>query len=231
MTLDFSVAVLNEDDWAAVRPRPYGAAWVSDPPAVVVMPARLERSQIARRYLAGGQRASPALRQALAAQGGTLEQSAQRAADFVGYHELGHVALRALDLTPSQLQGQHWFNEMLATYAAYAFLRARYPDQARLWQTMVRLNVEGVQPVFRSLDEFNRRYEEMPRDTYAWYQGSFVARNAEVYETAGLDFLEQVRRAGFGTNKTYTSAGEFVKRLETIVPGFQDWRRALESRD
>jgi hypothetical protein len=149
--------------------------------------------------------------------------------DFIGYHEVGHVVIEALGL--SQTQG--WFNEILATFAAYAFMRDRHPDYARAWDALMQFNIETRQPDFRSLSEFERQYAQVPRggmsmETLGWFQGMFHVRAAEVYSARGLEFLADLRSAGITAGATYDTPVELLTRLEAIVPGFQRWAQWVE---
>ena len=224
---DLALAVLNEVDWAQVRPIPYGVPWVSYAPYVAVLPADLEHSVIVRGFSNTRDRASTATRRALEDVGVSFEQVPYRLNDLIGYHEVGHVVIEARGLT----QSQRWFNEMLATFAAYAFMRERHPEVARSWDALMRFNVETSRPEFRSLDEFERRYDGMPQETYGWFQGMFHARLAELYEERGLEFLNDLRAAGLITGVKYEMATELISQLEEVVPGFQRWAALLEGRN
>jgi hypothetical protein len=218
------LAVLNEAHWTEVRPLPYGVPWVSSPPHVVVVPADLERSVIVRGFSTTRSRASAATRQALMTVGVPFDTVPYRLNDFIGYHEVGHVVIEAQGLS----QTQRWFNEMLATFAAYAFMRDRHPDQARAWDALMRFNIETLQPGFRSLSEFERQYADMSQETYGWFQGMFHLRLAEVYSARGLEFLADLRRAGLTSGAKYETPAELAVRLEAVVAGFQRWVQLVE---
>lgn len=221
---DLALAVLNESDWARLRPLPYGIPWVSSAPYVAVLPADLERSVIVRGFSNVREKASAGTLRAMEDAGLPVAQAPYRLNDLIGYHEVGHVVIDAYGLS----QTQRWFNEMLATFAAYAFMRERHPEVARGWDALMRFNVEAYPPEFRSLDVFEKRYDDMPQETYAWFQGMFHTRLAEVYEKRGLEFLKDLRAAGVVAGAKYDTASELIARLEKVVPGFKRWATLVE---
>jgi hypothetical protein len=172
----FALAVLDEGDWAKLRPLPYGIPWVSSSPQVAVLPAVLERSVIVRGFAGVRAKASAQTLRAMENAGLPVAQAPYRLNDLIGYHDVGHVVIDAYGLT----QTQRWFNEMLATSAAYAFMRERHPEVGRVWDPLMRFNVEAYRPEFRSLDVFEKRYDDMSQETYAWFQ-MFHTRLADVY--------------------------------------------------
>ena len=226
VTLPFRLAVLDEEHWARVRPVPYAVPWVSREPFLVVLPARPQRSIVVQNYLTAAPRATNDVRRAIEAEGLTLQTAAYHMNDFVGYHEVGHVLVRVYGLEPTQ----SWFDEFLATYAAYSFLRERHPRLARIWDAMLRLNRESRRPAFRTLEEFDR-HEYTPPETNSWYHGMFQARVTAVYDTLGIEFLSRVRRAGLTTGVQHRSTAELLRRLEEIAPGFQAWAHCVGGSD
>lgn len=224
---ELALAVLNEDDWARVRALPYGVPWVSSSPHLAVLPADLDRSVIVRGFSGVKERASPATRRALQDAGVAFEQVPYRLNDLIAYHEVGHVVASKYGLS----QTQHWLDEMLATFAAYAFLRDRYPKVARAWDALMRFNAEAYPPEFQSLEEFEKRYDNMPQETYAWFQGMFHMQLAELYEKRGVEFLNDLRQAGIVAGIKYQAVSELMMRLEKVAPGFQRWATLLERRD
>jgi hypothetical protein len=92
----------------------------------------------------------------------------------------------------------------------------------------MRFNVEAYRPEFRSLDVFERRYDDMPQETYAWFQGMFHTLLVDVYEKRGLEFLNDLRAAGIVAGAKYATASELIARLEKVVPGFERWAALVE---
>ena len=214
-----ALAVLDESHWTAVRPVPYGVPWVSYAPYVAVLPSHLERSVIVRGFASARERVSAATRQALTEAAVAFDEVPYRLNDFIAYHEVGHVVIEAYGLT----QSQRWFDEMLATFAAYAFMRDRHPDQARAWDALMRFNIDTGRPEFRTLDEFERRYADLPQETYGWFQGMFHLRLADIYRTHGVAFLPELRAAGITAGIRYDTPADLLARLERIANGFQRW--------
>ena len=69
----------------------------------------------------------------------------------------------------------------------------------------------------------------MPQETYAWFQGMFNTRLAEVYEKRGLEFLKDLRAAGIVAGAKYDVASELIARLEkscrVLNGGPDSWRK------
>jgi hypothetical protein len=95
----------------------------------------------------------------------------------------------------------------------------------------MRFNVEAYPPEFRSLEEFEKRYDNMPQETYAWFQGMFHMRLAELYKKRGVEFLNDLREAGIVAGIKYRTVSELMMRLEKAAPGFQRWATLLERGD
>lgn len=155
---------------------------------------------------------------------------------FVMLHELGHLANKRY-LHPEGSRPYSpvkWFEEFLATYFAYAFVRSSYPEWAetsrREWSAFI---AGYTPPVLSPLDwSFMRDLPpEEAGQTFAWYQVLLNLRAAAVYEEHGFDFLRQVRdrlawdEAGGWTAKSVLSA------LEEFAPGFEAWAEAVANGD
>jgi hypothetical protein len=55
-------------------------------------------------------------------------------------------------------------------------------------------------------------------------------RAADVYKTAGLQFLPALRKAGLTADVKYATAADLLRRLEEICPGFEPWAPTLAER-
>jgi hypothetical protein len=158
----------------------------------------------------------------LRALGPSADSVVDRYAALVGFHELGHVYAAADSVLPSE----GWFNEFLATYWEYAFLRERYPDDARLWDAVCTALLNHLQPKQTALAKMHGGSGGGP-DTYVWYHSSLQTRVREVYDAQGLDFYQKVRsRRG-----DIRTAGKtpLIETLEQIPPGFLDWEAKYHS--
>ena len=222
-----ALAVLNEAHWKQVRGLPYGVPWVSRAPYVAFFPSNLTQSVIVTGWQAGAGLAAPISEKALEAAGVSIEEAPYRLNDLIGYHEVGHVVIWEYGLR----QTQSWFDEMLATFAAYAFLSDRYTGEARVWDALMQRHIESIKPAFRDLESFNARYpDDIPQETYAWYQAMFHQRVADVQKVSGLKFLTMLRTTGLTADVKYATAVDLLKRLEEISPGFEPWARTVVGR-
>jgi hypothetical protein len=178
-------------------------------------------------WQAGVGRAAPVSEKALEAAGVSIQEAPYRLNDLIGYHEVGHVVIWEYGLR----QTQSWFDEMLATFAAYAFLSERDTGEARVWDALMQRQIESIKPAFRHLESFNARYpDDIPQETYAWYQAMFHQRVADVHKVSGLKFLTMLRTAGLTADVKYATAADLLKRLEEISPGFEPWARTVVGR-
>jgi hypothetical protein len=222
----FALAVLNEAHWKQVRSSPYGVPGVRGAPYVAFLPSDLSRSVVVTGWSAPSGRLAPRSQQALAAAGVSNAEAPYRLNDLIGFHEVGHVVIWEYGLR----QTQRWFDEMLATFVAYAFLSDRHADEARVWDALMQSHIESLRPDFRDLDIFNARVDELPMETFGWYQAMVHQRAAEVYKAAGLQFLPALRKAGLTADVKYATAADLLQRLEEISPGFKRWARTVAER-
>ena len=218
-----SLALLGPAEWRAWNPQyrlPGGAPYSSMLPGVTRLPGRPPIMLLAAQ---SGHALSDIIRRTwpqspeLAALGPSADSVADRYAALVGFHELGHVYTRADSVLPSE----GWFNEFLATYLEYAFLRERYPDDARLWDVVCTALLNHLQPKQTALAKMHGG------GAYVWYQSSLQTRVREVYDAQGLDFYQKVRsrRVEIGPGgKT-----PLIQTLEQIAPGFLAWEAKYHS--
>lgn len=143
--------------------------------------------------------------------------------DLIAYHEIGHAIIEDCGLE----QTQHWFNEMLATYVAYAFMRERRPEDARAFDALMRLNTETLTPTLRSLEDFESHFQDIPGDNYGWYEAMFHSRVVAVFDREHLGFLDKLRRDGIVASVRYKSPVQLLDRLERITPGFESWAHIM----
>jgi hypothetical protein len=147
-------------------------------------------------------------------------------------HEFGHLASKQV-LHPSSDQpysSVRWFDELIATYFAYAFVRASDPGWAETAQEEWHRAVESFTPPVVSLDWSHFRDlspVEFAR-TYAWYQNLLNLQAAALYEDHRLDFLRRLRDRLDWQNAANWTTDELIPILDEIAPGFQAWASALE---
>jgi hypothetical protein len=221
-----ALALLGPAEWRAWNPQytapggaPYarmlpGVSRTPGRPPTMVLPAQSGHalSDIIRRMWTQ----SPEL----AALGPSADSVADRYAALVGFHELGHVYTAADSVLPAE----GWFNEFLATYLEYAFLRARQPDDARLWDTVCTALLNHLEPQQTSLAKMHGGGGP---DTYVWYHSSLQTRVREVYDAHGLEFYRKVRmrRREIGPH----AKAPLIQTLEPIAPGFLAWEAKYHS--
>jgi hypothetical protein len=219
-----SLAVLDRDHWGRIGVgQPYGLPGVGGTPPVAFLPAT-DDNVAADDALSIRASVSPAALRLVEASGHSYEDGARRYVDLVGLHELGHTYNRAFGIHP----GHRWLNELLASYAAYTFLRQRHPRQAQLWDGILQGYVDAVRPGHTSLEDFNRLYAGVGPQNYVWYQARFQEMVRSTYEAKGVGFLREVR-AAFPEGEPPASMDAALGRLERIHPGFRAWAAELSA--
>jgi hypothetical protein len=176
-------------------------------------------------WQAGAGRAAPVSENVLEAAGVSIQEAPYRLNDLIGYHEVGHVVIWEYGLR----QTQSWFDEMLATFAAYAFLSDRYTGEARVWDALMQRHIESIKPAFRDLESFNARYpDDIPQETYAWYQAMLHQRVADVHKAPNRLIaaarVSQARRRGF---RRSTRDCRTAPKCGAPAVGRRVWRNAI----
>jgi hypothetical protein len=221
-----SLAVLNEAHSAAVTQQPY-AMLASVAPRVVIVPAFPDRGPVAQVLRTAHAAASSSeVRQAWARLGVSYEAAVGQVLDAMVIHEVGHTyvngALGFRDVA-------RWFNEFMATYIAYTFLRSREPTAISAWNAVSLDVVHGIKPSTRRLDEFNRLYTGLG-ETYGWFQSHFNLGVAVVLEQKqDADWFAELRAAGLVTDTRSLTTSELLNRLDRITPGLKQWAEKLEA--
>jgi hypothetical protein len=219
----FRLAVLGEEDWAKVSANPYGVPFFSPEPHVVVLPAVPERAAVTQIYSAARVGLPPHAAQDLAAVGVTYEEAVLQVLDLIGFHEVGHVYIGALGFNGTNTA--RWLEELLATYAAYSFLASSNPDAITVWNALSEALIGFVEPVSRSLDDFNMLYiQGLGPATYGWFQSHFNLRDAvAVAERPNGSWLAELVAAGLAANTQAIATSELLVRLDATLPGFTEW--------
>jgi len=225
LKVDLSVAVLEKAQWQQVTPIPYGLPWVSDAPHVAFLPATAD-GVVVSDTLKSKEFFTPAMLQKIKSSGFSFEQAVEKTVDLIGLHELGHTYSQQIGIISPR--PNKWFNEFMASYFAYAYLREKRPKLATLFHTMT-ADMAAVTPKQKhtTLDDFERLYVEVGPANYGWYQGKFFERVAQVYEAKGLSFIEEVRKAFPGDEKETLTIDVVLERSEKIAPGFISWSKDL----
>jgi hypothetical protein len=222
VTPELTLGVLDRRTWESLGvPQPYGIPGVDGVPAVAYVPAT-DDGLAAMDALSIAARVGDSARVLLAAAGTDWPRAARSHVALVGLHELGHVLVSASGIRTRS----RWFNEWLATYAGYAFMRAERPAEALIWEGVLQGFRDAVQPEHRTLDDFERLYFGVGALNYVWYQARFQAQVQAVHAVHGVDFLRRVRTV-FAADAPPASADEVLTRLESITPGFRAWAASM----
>jgi hypothetical protein len=221
-----TLAVLNEAHSAAVTQQPY-AMLASVAPRVVVVPAFPDRGPVAQVLRkAHGAASSPEVRQAWNRLGVSHEAAVRQVLDAMVIHEVGHTyvngALGFRDVA-------RWFNEFMATYIAYTFLRSRDTAAISAWNAVSLDVVHGITPSTRRLEEFNRLYAGLG-ETYGWFQSHFnLGVTAVLEQRQDADWFAELRGAGLVTGTRSLATLELLDRLDRITPRLKQWAEKLEA--
>ncbi len=227
-----SLAVLERGSWERlITWQPYGIPGVEGTPPVAFLPAT-DDNLAAQDALGLEASVSDSARQLVAAGGLHWPDASRRYVDLVGLHELGHALVAEYGIAVKSM----WFNEWLATFVAYAFLRAERPQQAHIWEGILQGYVDAVRPQHRTLDTFDRLYFGVGSLNYVWYQARFQQQVVAVYESQGVEFLRTLRSAfprdsqtpGATPGATPVSSAALLQRLEAIAPGFAAWGAGMK---
>ncbi len=226
--LDLVVAVLDKNDWNRIldqRPDhivpPYGMTYV--PFDVAFIPAD-DDGVITQGLLAEKTHETAETRRLLESVHLGFDEAARRFIMHPILHELGHRLVIQYGIAPPMQNGSWWVDEMLASYFAYAYEKARRPETATIVEAMTNLSSEDLE--YTSLDDFPKTVPLLmagDSSNMTWYQRQFEARLASVYAKEGLDFLPRVKETFPAGAKDDLSPAEVLAKLELICPGFQAW--------
>jgi hypothetical protein len=221
---ELSIAVLERPTWERLikSGQPYGIPGVEGSPPVAFLPATDDNlAADDARSLEGA--ISDSARRLVAAAGYTWTEASKRYVDVVGLHELGHAFAEAYGIRVRSM----WFNEWLATYFCYAYLKAAQPRTANLWEGVLQGYRDAVRPEHRTLEAFDRLYFGVGAQNYVWYQARFQQQIERVHATQGVTFLRTLRRAFPRGAAPFGSPDELLHRLEELSPGFKQWAGSL----
>ena len=213
LSFEFRLAALGPAHWFSPHGAdlPYGIPWCSVAERLMVVPASLKEGVLID---------------------GRNEQDDRRRVDFVTLHEFGHLGAKQYLHAASTREELPilWFEELVATYFAYAFVSSfdhQWAESARKdWIA----RVEGYTPRKLSLDwSFMRALPAAElAPTYGWYQNVLNLRVADVYEEHGLLFLRTLKEKLPLCNMDTWTTESLLGQLESIAPAFQRWADRLE---
>ena len=230
--VQIALAALTTEDWLRMfsdvfkwRRKPLELAFVSDqPPYVAVLPLGNENA-VDRIYLPPQNQATPATWQLLTSVHVSYPDAVSKFMIHLGLHEIGHLQITAYGIdTPNM-----WFNELLANYFSYAYLKTEAPKLAIVVEALDLVPLGPVQHT--SLEELEK-LRNVGKPNYVWYQQQFERRAGRIYTgCGGIDFLTKVKGAfpSLPGRPASASVGEVLGRLESLCPGFESWAAELRN--
>lgn len=212
ISFDIRLAALAPRDWFSpyTSDLPYGIPWGSVPERLIVVPSSLKEG-------------------ALISERDSAFNS--RFVDFVALHEFGHIANKQF-FHPASTHEEFpiaWFEELLATYFAYAFMSTTDPAWCDSARSFWRGELAGYSPRVVSLDwSFMNSLPgpELGR-TYGWYQMLLNLRAADTYAEHRIAFLRRLQTTLPVDSLDHWSTDLLLARLEAIAPGFREWAARL----
>ena len=211
---DYYLAVLDETQWNELNsPYPYGMPWNNAfRPYVIFMPADISHGAVVDDL------------------SNFLERNdANKYVDNIGFHEAGHTYVCEYiyggRFTDPEIPFR-WFDELMANYFCYAFLRSVYPDMADLLYDVAFRTYDTAEFTYTTLQQFEDHYFEIPPPNFHWYQVTFIKRAIDVYNESGLNFIREVKEK-ISWDKERTT-DELLVELEEITPGFLKWAAQLK---
>ncbi len=222
-----TMAVLDAQQWPKVAgDEPYGMPSVEGTsPAVFVMPASWKG--VTWMVIPSREEVPPGMLRKALANGKKWNQVKFEGCDGIGTHEVGHSIIRQLGIDPQT----RWFNEFLASYAGYAYLKATDPEQALSNEIFWTVGLNKSPHPFTKLDDFESKYDELQQTypgNYGWYQLALDQQVIEIYRQRGLEFLRQVQ-ARFPRGGPTMNSAQVLDKLEGISPGWRAWWTLVES--
>ncbi|KQW49369.1 hypothetical protein ASC77_11895 [Nocardioides sp. Root1257] len=201
-----SVVVADARGWSLGGDEiPYGIPYASDNGFDLVIPADPAGNFLVDAYAEVGSRAS-----------------AERFADLIAVHELGHLHAREMGLDVPQ----GWLVELVATYLSYCFLAEQRPADAEIWHRLAQARVDSVTPEHRSLETLDELYFGVGAENYIWYQDALTVMAVRVHAVLGIGFATALRATGIGPE---SSGPELLAAADRVFPGFEEWAAELRS--
>ncbi len=214
--IDLALALVDSARWNLITGLPFGLPSSHDRARIAFLPSTPSGPD-ADAFMRIERGAPAAAIETVRRQYPSWAAGVARMLNLIMLHEVGHVVARSLPIhAPNR-----WFNEWLASYLAYAFMRSVRPDDAALWEAMCDAMLSGFTPPHRTLTDFESAIVSV--DNYVWYQTAFQPRVREVFEAQGLGFVRTLRQE-FGVEVTRPpSPADLLERLEKMAPGFNGW--------
>lgn len=155
--------------------------------------------------------------------GYSYEEGVKLFPKLIGLHEVGHTFVDALGMKDLEF----WFNEFMATYFTYAYLAETDESLAKLWVSNGDVAfLDGRVPKYTSLKDLNELGTDVGVEEYDWYQKEMAQLAKNVYESKGIEFIDDVIK--MYNSPDYTSSNT-IERLEGITPVFKSWEKELNA--
>ena len=159
--------------------------------------------------------------------GATPEALSLRLINLVVVHEYGHV-LAARSGAARIKWGTTWFQEFVASYLMYAFLRSKHPDEADYYDAWDRLVLYEAKNPLTRVAQWDAE-PQLSADQRLWYYAATGDRVRRCYARSGLGLIREFQRALAGTPKMRLPDSELLSILEQSCPGFQQWAEDMRS--
>ena len=223
--LKITIALLDTVDYAKVSsPYPYGLPFVSD--GLIFQPADTSIGAVRSMYAPFAKTASKKIISNLKNAGFEYGNALNYMVDLITLHEIGHTQIYSYELDAKQA----WFNEFMASYFGYAYMKNKEPKMAVVWDNIMQAGFEGYDPKHRTLNELNELYIGVGVGDYVWFQNAFQERIKEVYAKRGLDFIRLAKEKLSDPAFEPKTSFELLEALEEIEPGFIKWAETLEQK-
>ena len=220
--VEIKIALLDSTDYAKISTGlPYGLPFINN--GLAFQPADTSIGAVKDMYAPFANTASKKIISNLQDIGFEYKDALNSMVDLIGLHELGHAQIYSYGLDTKQA----WFNEFMASYFGYAYMQAKEPKMAVIWDNITHAGFEEYIPNHTSLDTLNELYIGVGVGDYVWYQNAFQERIREVYPKKGLDFIRLVNDKLSDSSFKPETADELLKLLEEIEPGFLNWADSL----
>lgn len=211
LRFDVTLAALGPDDWFSEFPGvPYAVPWASISERLLVLPSSLTEGVLLV---------------------GPTEVANRRRVDFVALHEYGHVAAKEYfrrDAAEPYVPVA-WFEELLATYFAYAYVAEVDEDWAEAEHAEWEIQLRSYTPPVLSLDwRFMDalRGPELSR-VYGWYQFLLNKQAAALYERHGLTLLPRLKAMLPWESAPTCAAEALLRDLDTVTPKLAEWAESF----
>jgi hypothetical protein len=217
------LAVLDEAQWAGM-PFPYGFFFIDK--GWIVIPGDLTFRKFSRAW--GFEKFSGAVRKSLELLAADPEELGTDALyKFALAHELGHDycenALKAAPPDP-------WSAEWLASYFATGYLSAKDKMALDAYDAITAAFRREYEPRFRTLLDFDAKYDEVGLENYVWYHFSFQPMIEDIHARYGEGFLAAFARAfPKGGAEKKLSQEELLRVLDGLTEGrTSKWVKVME---